>query len=173
MTPRSPSSSGGKVSIPAADLAMQRNVPDLATLAVAAGGLECVPGAGAVDENALLPDQPACSRKAGIDLRFRGNVNPAEQATDFTCNPLAQLRVQIEQRDLDPMPGQAPGCCRAQPRGAASDDCRDRGVQLHGMAPFILNATQAVGLNDAARPLAPIAVAQQALVELAGGKPRQ
>ena len=81
---------------------------DLAALPIAARGLECVPGAGAVDKDSLLPDQIACSRKAGLDLCVGGHVNRAEQAADFASHPFAQFRVQIEQRNLDPVPGQAP-----------------------------------------------------------------
>ena len=80
-------------------------MPDFTRFPVAAGGLERVAGAGAIDQDALLPNEAARSQKPRIDLGLRGHVDAAEHAADLARHKLAQLGVQIEQRDLDPMTG--------------------------------------------------------------------
>jgi len=83
-------------------------MPDLAGLAVAAGGLEGAADAGAIDQDPLLPDQPAGPRETGIHFGIGRHIDLAEDAADVTGDPLAKLGIEIEQRDLDPVRSEPP-----------------------------------------------------------------
>ena len=82
---------------------IQRIVPYLTGLTVAAGGLEGAPDAGAVDQDALLPDRPRAPGKAGLDLLSDGDVDLAEHTADLAGHLLAELGIKVKERDLDAM----------------------------------------------------------------------
>jgi hypothetical protein len=71
---------------------VERVVLDLAGLAVPAGRLEGAADAGAIDQNALLTVALARLRDDGVDLRFGNDIDPAGDAPDFACRPLAEVR---------------------------------------------------------------------------------
>ena len=142
MAPRSPSSSGSRVSMPAALLAMQRKVPtrliwisqvelvdgemlDLAGLAVAAGGLGGVAGARAVDQDPLLAVGGAGLGEGGVDVFVGGDVALAEDAADFLGYDFAFGVVHVEDRDLHAVRRQRPRGRLAEAGGAAGDDSGD------------------------------------------------
>ena len=142
--------------MPAADLAMQRKVPTRLiwmmrsksaigkclispVLLVAAGGLDGVAGAGAVDEDALLAVRGARLGEAGVDLLVAGDVDLAEHAADFLGQGLAGGFVQVEDRDLDAVLGQAARGGGAEAGGAAGDDGRDVGGEFHGVVLWWLS----------------------------------
>src|SRR5262249_58347099 len=117
--------------------AVERVMPDLAGLAVAAGGLEGAPDAGAIDQDAFLPDQAARAREPRIDLSIRGHVDLAEDAADLARDPLAELGIQIEQRHLDAARAKPPRRRGTEAGGAAGHNGRYRAVELHrGLLPF-------------------------------------
>src|SRR6516165_10339279 len=91
--------------------AVERVMPDLAGLAVATGGPEGAADAGAIDQDPLLPDQPAGPRETGI--------------------PLAKLGIEIEQRDLGAVRGEPPRGRGTEAGRPTCDDSSDWVVQLH------------------------------------------
>ena len=86
------------------------HVVDLARGPVAAGGLDGVAGAGAVDQDALLSDGRAALGEAGIDRVFLGHIDQAEHAAQFLGQGFAGGLVQIKQGHLHAVGGQA--ACR-------------------------------------------------------------
>ena len=111
---------------------------DLARGLVAAGGLERVAGAGAVDEDALLPDRGARLREARVDVGIASHVDLAEDTADLARERFALVGVQVEDRDLDAVRGERAHGCRAEARSAAGDDGGDVRIEFHGPFPFAL-----------------------------------
>ena len=86
---------------------LDREVLDLAGLSVAAGGLEGVAGAGAVDQDALLAVGGARLGEGGVDVLFGGDVAQAERPRRSRLGDrLALGVVHVEDGDLDALSGQ-------------------------------------------------------------------
>ena len=134
--------------MPAADLAMQRNVPTRliwmmrSKSAVGKGLISPVPLSRLAVLMALpVPAQLTRTRswpiggarlgEAGVDLLFAGDVDLAEHAAQFRGQRFAGGFVQVEQRDLDAVSGEAARGGGAQAGGAAGDDGRDVGGEFH------------------------------------------
>src|SRR3546814_12079509 len=87
---------------------------DAAVFLRPARGLDRIAGAGAVDEDAFLPDRGARLGEGGIDARVVGDVAFAEDAAAFLGDRLALFFLQVEDRDLDALCPQRARGRRAQ-----------------------------------------------------------
>ncbi len=149
IAPRSPSASGSSASIPAADFAMQRNVPirlirmmrsnassgkcAIAPLVLSRPAvLNALPVPAQLTSTRSWPLRRARRGEAGVDLRVRGDVDRAERAAQLARDRLALRGVEVEQRDLHAAGDERARRRQAQARGAAGDDRGDARVELHG-----------------------------------------
>jgi hypothetical protein len=74
--------------------------------------------------------------EGGVDLLLGGDVDLAEHAAQFLGERFALLRVEVEQRDLHAVAGQAARGGGPQAGGAAGDDGGNTGIELHlGLSP--------------------------------------
>ena len=106
-------------------------VPDLARGLVAAGRLDGIARARAVDQDALLPVGRAGLGKARVHAGLVGHVHAAEQAACLVRQRLPGRLVEVEQGDAHAFCGQAARGGRAQARCPARDDGADACVKLH------------------------------------------
>jgi hypothetical protein len=115
----------------------EREVLDLAGVLVAAGGLDRVAGAGAVDQDALLAVGRARLFEAGVDFGVAGDVDGAEGHAQLFLERLAAigLAVEVEDGDLDALGDQGPDGGLAEAGRAAGDDGGNGGIKLHGRLP--------------------------------------
>src|SRR5690606_7463648 len=96
-----------------------------------AGGLDRIAGAGAVHEDAFLPDRGARLGEGGIDRGVVGDVAFAEHAAEFGGDRLALFFLQVEDRDLDALRGERTRGGGAEARGAAGNDGGYGGIEFH------------------------------------------
>ncbi len=114
---------------------IEREVFRLPGFLVAAGGLDRIAGAGAVDQDPLLADGGAGFGETGIDRGFVGHVDVTENAAEFLGEGFAFFGVEVEQGDLDAVRGQFAGGCGPEAGSATRDDGGDVRVQFHGQLP--------------------------------------
>src|SRR3546814_8590611 len=110
---------------------------DAAVFLRPARGLDRIAGAGAVDEDAFLPDRGARLGEGGIDARVVGDVAFAEDAADFLGDRLALFFLQVEDRDLDALCRERARGRRAEARSAAGDDGGYGGIEFHSNVPSL------------------------------------
>ena len=139
--------------MPAADLAMQRKVPTrlIWMMRSKAAMGKCLIAPVALSRLAVLialpvPAQLTSTRswpiaaracgEAGVHLLFAGNVDLAEHAAQFLGQRLAGGFVEVEQRHLDAVLGEAPRGGGAETGGAAGDDGRDVRGEFHGRSLY-------------------------------------
>ena len=120
---------------------------DGAGVLVAAGGLDGVAGAGAVDQDTLLADGGAGFGKAGIDGGFVSDVDIAEYAAKLFCERFALLGVEVEQCDLHAVAGEFAGGCGAEAGSATGYDGGDVRIEFHGPLPSLFSKTADFNYN--------------------------
>jgi hypothetical protein len=118
---------------------IEREVADFAGFLVAAGRLDGVAGAGAVDQDALLADCGAGFFERGIDAGVVGDVTLAEHAAQFLGEGFAFFRVEVEQGNLHAIAGQLRRRCSAESGGATGDDSRNIRIEFHGPRPSLVS----------------------------------
>src|SRR5688500_17048913 len=104
---------------------------DLFRRLVARRGLECVAGAGAVHQDAFLPERGARLGEACIDFRIRRHVHFAKDAAESTRQRFTLLGVEIEDRNFDTERCERTRRRGTEPRRTAGDDSRDVRIELH------------------------------------------
>src|SRR5256885_1455810 len=97
-------------------------------------GLDGVGRAGAVDQNAFLPDRGTGFGEGRVHLLLGRHVHVAVNTAKLAGQRLADGFVHVEDGDLDAMAGQTPGRGGPQAGSPPGDDGRNVGIELHGFS---------------------------------------
>ena len=110
----------------------------LARHLIATGGLGCIAGTCAVDQDALLAVSRTRFGEGRVDLIIRGDIALTEHAPHFFGNFFATGFIHVEDGDLDALGGQLADRGFTKTRGTTSDDGRYGGIKFHGRGAPVL-----------------------------------